>query len=127
MIEQYLEGAKRHSSITSDRALAKAIGIAAPSLHQYKTGRALPSDAIMLHLAELAGIPATTALIDLAFMRSNSQTARDILVNIKKQLVTAVTVVIVFLSLTNISSAAPITVSHSNSCMNALYIMENKI
>lgn len=110
MIEQYLEGAKRHSSINSDRALAKAIGIAAPSLHQYKTGRALPSDAIMLQLAELAGIPATTALIDLAMMRSNSEIARDLLVNLKKKLTTACVVAITALALTNTTSPSPSTV-----------------
>lgn len=106
MIDTYLDDAKRQAGLASDRALAKILSINNSSLNQYRTGRALPSDAIMLQIAELANIPADQALLDLAMMRSNSEPAKAVLLNLKKRLTTACLAGAVMLSLTSPAPAA---------------------
>ena len=113
MIDSYLDDAKRISGLDSDRALAKAIGLTHSLVHAYRAGRTLPSDAVMLQIAELAKIPVEQALLDLALMRSNSEPAKKVLLNLKKRLVTAGCALAVAMALTTPAHAA-------NNCDNML-------
>ena len=113
MIDSYLDDAKRVSKLQSDRALAKELGIGTTTIFHYRHGGAIPSDAVMLQIAELAKIPAEQALLDLALMRSNSEPAKKVLLNLKKRLVTAGCALAVAMALTTPAHAA-------NNCDNML-------
>jgi len=65
-----LNEAKKHSGLKSDRALDRALGMKAQMVIAYRDGTRTPSDATMVELARLAGVPAEQALVDLAIIRT---------------------------------------------------------
>lgn len=66
----YVDKIKKETVIKTDSTLAVALGLQAGSFSQFKTGRAIPSDLVMLRLAELAKIPYEKALIDVSIWRN---------------------------------------------------------
>lgn len=69
-IDWYLEKAKDVSGITSNRKLGADLGISEGAMSHFKTGRALPSDATMIRLADLAKVDPYIALLDLNTWRT---------------------------------------------------------
>ncbi len=66
----YAEKAISRYGLAGQNALAAEIGINKSAMSQLATGRTLPSEATMIRLAELAGMPKEEALIDLNLWRS---------------------------------------------------------
>ena len=69
-IDRYCDLAIKRNKIRSDRDLAAALGFTGPSVSNWRTKRAWPSDETMLKLADLAGIEPEQALLDLNLWRS---------------------------------------------------------
>lgn len=69
-LNYYVEKIRKETVIKDDTTLSLALGMKAGSFSQYKTGRAVPSDLIMLRLAEMAKIPFEQALIDVSIWRN---------------------------------------------------------
>lgn len=122
-IEFYIEKAKEHSGISSDRQLGPVLGMSTAAISQFKTGRALPSDDSMVRLAELAGVDPYIALIDLNSWRSEGA-ARNAYKEILKR-ISVVFIAALILFPANKSSANV----NGEYCHNGslLYIMENNI
>ena len=68
----YTEKAISRYGLAGQNALAAEIGINKSAMSQLATGRTLPSEATMIKLAELAGLPKEEALIDLNLWRSKN-------------------------------------------------------
>ena len=68
----YAEKAIARYGLASQNALAAEIGINKSAMSQLATGRTLPSEATMIKLADLAGLPKEEALIDLNLWRSKN-------------------------------------------------------
>jgi len=64
-IDDYCDIAKQRHGLKSDRILADALNINSSAISQWRTKRTWPSDTTMIHLAELAGIDKTEALVEL--------------------------------------------------------------
>lgn len=71
--KEYTERAINRYGLRGQNALAREIGIAGATLSQFSSGKALPSEATMIKLAELAGLPKEEALIDLNLWRSKDK------------------------------------------------------
>jgi len=69
-LKEYLEKAKSKKGLSSDRQLAKVIGIANTAIYTFFAGKNLPADDTMLKIADCADIPAEKALVDLAIWRN---------------------------------------------------------
>ena len=68
----YAEKAIARYGLAGQNALAAEIGINKSAMSQLATGRTLPSEATMIKLADLAGLPKEEALIDLNLWRSKN-------------------------------------------------------
>ena len=66
----YMNAAIKRQQLTSNNKLAQELGITSASISVLNQGKALPSEATMIRLAELAGMPKEEALIDLNLWRS---------------------------------------------------------
>lgn len=69
-LDDYLDAALARAGLTSDRELSRWLGLGAPTVCQYRTRRALPSDTAMLRIADLAGADQAVALVNLAMWRN---------------------------------------------------------
>ena len=69
-LESYIETAKKRSGANSDRKLGALLGASPALISAYKTGRSFPSDDLMIHIAHIAGIDPTQALLDLNVWRA---------------------------------------------------------
>jgi len=105
MISEYLDAARNNSKIQSDYALSKKMALSREYISQLRHGKSLPSDAVMLQLAELAGRVKEIALLDLAAMRASSEDARRVYVNLKKRITSAVVLLFMAASFTMLSLA----------------------
>lgn len=71
-LDQLLDGARDARGLKSDAALGRALGITQQTVNNYRTGRAWPSDDVMIKLADMAGVDQNAALLDLNIWRSKS-------------------------------------------------------
>lgn len=76
--QDYVFEARRKQEIYSNEKLAKAIGIAGPSLSVMFNNKTLPAEETILKLAELADIPPEEALIDLQIWKAKSPEAKSV-------------------------------------------------
>lgn len=85
----YVSKAAGRFGLRGQNAVAREIGISSASISQFAQGEALPSDATMIKLAELAGMPKEQALIDLNIWRSRNDPKRlNVWKNISKMIKT---------------------------------------
>ena len=68
----YMNAAIKRQQLASNNKLAQELGITSASISILNQGKALPSEATMIRLAELAGMPKEEALIDLNLWRSKN-------------------------------------------------------
>ncbi|GER08191.1 hypothetical protein GCM10007972_04760 [Iodidimonas muriae] len=85
-INAYLDQAKVHQGLSSDNQLSKRIGISQATISQMRTGRSWPGDATMVRIAELAGIDAREALLDLSMWRCRDTASRSVYQALMKDL-----------------------------------------
>ncbi len=69
-IDTYCDEAIKHNGLKSDSELARKLGFTSPAVSNFRTKRAWPSDQVMVRLADLAGIPAEEALLELKIWRN---------------------------------------------------------
>lgn len=74
-IDDYVDAARARIGATSDRQLATRMGLKSSAIPCWRTRRTWPRDDTMLQLAELAGMPAEQALLDLGMWRTEGRTA----------------------------------------------------
>ncbi len=89
MINQYLDSAKAFLKTNSDGKLSKELGLSRAYVSQLRNGIRLPSDEVMLRLAELTNNSKEEALLDLAAARAASDGARDVYLRLKKLVLSA--------------------------------------
>jgi hypothetical protein len=77
-IDIYCDQAITRNNFRSDRELSKALGFSGSDISNYRRKRVWPSDATMVKLAELAGIPADEALLELAVWRTHDTIAGEV-------------------------------------------------
>jgi transcriptional regulator with XRE-family HTH domain len=80
----YIAKAMKAQKIASERQLAKAIDTSPTFLNNIKSGRMVPSERVMLALAELAGIDPTKALLDRMTWVAKDDHARRIYARLAK-------------------------------------------
>lgn len=78
-LTDYLDRARTNAGLPSDNALAKLVGIANPSLIQWRRGLAIPTPARMVKLAQLAGVSPEVALLHRASWQADDQVSRDVM------------------------------------------------
>lgn len=69
-MRSYVEKAQKNTDLNSLSKLSSALGLSQAALSGFLIGRAIPADKTMLKLANLAGIPAEQALIDVSLWRN---------------------------------------------------------
>jgi DNA-binding XRE family transcriptional regulator len=69
-LEDYLATARKAQGVTSDNQLAKLLGISRQTMCQIRRGRSLPSDDLMVRIADLAESDVMIALIRLNYWRT---------------------------------------------------------
>ena len=69
---EYAEKAIVRYGLTGYNNLARELGMTKSSISMLRSGKNIPSEATMIRLAELAGMPKEEALIDLNLWRSKS-------------------------------------------------------
>lgn len=72
-IEFYICKAMENGGISSGRKLGLELGLSEASITQFRTGRAFPSDTVMIKLATLAGIDPDVGLLDLNLWRTTGE------------------------------------------------------
>ena len=69
---EYAEKAIERYGLTGYNNLARELNMNKATVSYFRSGKALPSEATMIKLAELAGLPKEEALIDLNLWRSKN-------------------------------------------------------
>lgn len=77
-VDDYCDAARSLHNIKSDRELARTLGLKPTSTNHWRTRRAWPGDAVMIRLADLAGLDPAQALLDLNRWRNDSATVRSV-------------------------------------------------
>jgi transcriptional regulator with XRE-family HTH domain len=85
-LASYIEAAKKRNGLTSERQLAKALGISPSPFNGMVHGHYMPSDATMLRLAELAGVDPCVALLDLNAWRAKDPNVKRVYGELGKRL-----------------------------------------
>lgn len=117
----YLDTARARAGLTSDRRLGDAIGVSKNSISQYRLGIATPHPAVMLRLAELAGVPGEVALLDRASWQADDTRSRDVMARLRSLVAAATAACLLFVLVLPAVSA---TIVH-DTIHRTLYIMEN--
>lgn len=112
-LTDYLVAAKERTGLMSDRRLGVALGGSIEMVSQWRTQGKFPSEARMVRLADMAGVPRDQALLDLAEWKSD-ETTRDTWRMIRAKIAGAAAAVLLLVSAQPVTSPAP-----------GLYIMEN--
>ncbi len=71
-IDIYCDEAIYRNNLKSDAGLSRALNYKGNTVSNFRTKRTWPSDATMIKLAELAGIPAEEAILDLGIWRATT-------------------------------------------------------
>lgn len=71
-IDNYMDAAKAAAGLASDRQLGRALGIGPTAPTNWRTRKAWPADDTTIRLAELAGLDAGQALLDLNRWRATT-------------------------------------------------------
>lgn len=77
-LDWYLDEARRRAELDSDRKLSARLDLSGPAINQMRTARTWPSDPTMVLIADLAGVPAEEALLDLNQWRCKDPAARAV-------------------------------------------------
>ncbi len=104
MFDEYLDSAKASLKVDSDRQLATKINVSAAYICKMRSGQRLPSDEVMLQLAELAQKSKEAALLDLGAMRSTSDDVKALYLNLKSK-VSAVVFALFFTAVLTVPAA----------------------
>lgn len=72
-INEIMDTAKVKNAFKSDRALARAIGMASPTLFRIRQGFGFPSEENMMKLGELAGIDKASSLLFLNMWKAEGE------------------------------------------------------
>ena len=96
-LSAYLDAARARAGITSDAQLARAIGIASPTLLSYRRGFVMPSSEKMLRIADLAGVPPEVALVDRMEWQADGAASRDIVARIRASIAGIAACILLFL------------------------------
>ena len=72
-IDDYMDLARQRHGLSSDRQLSKALELSPAQTNNWRTARTLPSDEVMVRLADLCGIHHEVALAELGYWRTTSR------------------------------------------------------
>lgn len=85
-IQDYLDAAKSRGNLSADWKLAILLGVSPQWAAGVRIGTNLPSDTVMLKLADLAGVPPERALLDLNLWRAKSPSVAKVYAGIIQRL-----------------------------------------
>jgi hypothetical protein len=77
-IQDYLDAAIEKQELGSDRQLSLLMDISQSSVTFWRTGKSLPSDKLMVQLAELAGITPEQALLELSYWKADAEEVKSV-------------------------------------------------
>jgi len=120
-ITDYIEKAKKKIGTSSDRELARFLGLNPSICSVWRTGKN-PSEKVMIELANLAGVTKEQALLELSYWKADGE-AKNTYSMLLKRLVSGVALCAFFLGSTPYSAKA----SDLEKCHNGseiIYIME---
>nr|BDD47370.1 hypothetical protein 1 [bacterium] len=103
-INFYLDAAKKHLQVDSDRGLSKKLGYTTANVCNWRKERSFPPETLIIQLSEWAGVPAEQALLDLTIWRA-SEEARPIYERMFQRVTEMATVTAVALPLLTASPA----------------------
>ncbi len=69
-IKNYFNLIKTKNNLTSNRQLAKCLGISATSIFHFERKNSIPCDDVILKIADLAGIDKRNAILDANIWRN---------------------------------------------------------
>ncbi len=72
-LNEYLDAAKTAQGLSSDRQLNTMLGYKSNTISFFRTGKAFPSDEVMLKIAEMGKRDQTLALLDLNCWRTSEK------------------------------------------------------
>lgn len=123
-IIDFLDTCKERTNTTSDSNLARKIGLSRNAIHQYRTGRAIPSDEVVCILAKRADLDVDIALLWLNVWRAKG-VAKEHYTDMLKRM-TGLFLIVAFLAipLNNKAFASP-NPQISPSDNGTVYIMRN--
>jgi hypothetical protein len=104
-IDDYCDKAIANNKFRSDRELSKALGFSGSDISNYRRKRVWPSDITMVKLANLAGIPADEALIELKVWQNNDTIAGEVYTKLLARIAHAACLAIILISTSSESKA----------------------
>lgn len=125
-LADYLELARQRLKTDSDRELSRRLGLSDPAVNHMRMRNALPSDATMVKLAEICGVAADEALLELNIWRAKDGATRSIYEKIAATLKRAAAV-IGWIILFGAGTAPMVGTSRAQAAVSSgpMYIMEN--
>lgn len=85
-VRDYLDAARARHNLSADWKLGITLGVSPQWVAGVRIGTNLPSDTVMLKLAELAGVPPERALLDLNLWRAKSPSVAKVYAEIIQRL-----------------------------------------
>lgn len=96
-LDAYLDRARERAGLPSDRRLAVALGISQSGLRQYRLGLSTPQPAVMVRLAELAGVAPELALLDRMEWQADDPRSRDVVSRLREVLAASLVAMLLIL------------------------------
>ena len=88
-LSDYLDAAEKAPGITTQVALARALGVTRQAIVSWRVGLSTPRPETMLRLAELAQVAPQVALVDHMAWHANGPASRDIVAQLRASVLAA--------------------------------------
>lgn len=124
-IDWYMDEAMRRQALRSERQLSMALGLKGGAANFWRQRKAWPSAATMVRLADLAGVSAEEALLELNIWREQDVAARNVYSHMLAKLTGVAASLLLFLGILtpDQANASVRTVNELTSVRPELYIM----
>lgn len=96
-LNAYLDAAEKAPGITTQVALARALGVTRQSIISWRVGLSSPRPETMLRLAQLAGVSPEIAMIDRMEWQADGVASRDIVARIRASIAGIAACILLFL------------------------------
>lgn len=116
-LSDYLDAAEKAPGITTQVALARALGVTRQSIISWRVGLSTPRPETMLRLAELAQVAPQVALLDHMAWHANGPASRDIVAQLRASIVAAAAAIFLCVLIFPVSPVAETCSQNSPDCV----------